>query len=349
MLQVFLSSTERSLTAGTSLRRVVCSGEALPADLKDRFLGHMTGVELHNLYGPTEAAVDVTATQCHQGGETTSVSIGRPVSNTQIYVLARDFRAVPVSVGGELHIGGVQLARLYLNRPELTAEKFIPNPFADQPGGRLYRTGDLSRYRPDGNIEFLGRLDFQVKIRGFRIELGEIEAVLAQYPSVREALVLAREDDGDAKRLVAYLTHGADTPAVPDLRNYLKDRLPEYMVPAAFVLLETFPLNPNGKVDRRALPAPERTWQRQWSDDADSLRPSTEAEISIARVWRSVLLTDDIGLDDKFFDLGGHSLSAIQVMTRLEGELGYQVKFNDLLFQTLRQMAAACEKQSAGA
>jgi acyl carrier protein len=202
---------------------------------------------------------------------------------------------------------------------------------------------------PDGSVEFIGRVDHQVKIRGFRIELGEIEAVLVRQTGVRDAVVLAREDVPGDRRLVAYVVVDLlGGPSTSDLRSTLRTLMPDYMIPTAFVALTEFPLTPNGKVDRRALPAPERTWggRKEWSDFSDdSRRPSTEAEISIARIWGSVLLTDDISVNDKFFDLGGHSLSAIQVITRLERELNYQVKFTDLIFQTLRQIAVACESQ----
>jgi len=255
---------------------------------------------------------------------------------------------MPVGVPGELHIAGRGLARGYLNRADLTADRFVPDPFAAEPGCRMYRTGDRMRWFPDGTLEFLGRMDHQVKIRGFRIELGEIESVLLQHPALEAAVVVAREDVPGDLRLVAYTVARGIPPDVPTLRRHLQESLPAYMVPAAFVPLAALPLTPNGKLDRRALPTPESTWggMRQWSSAAEeSPRPTTEAEIAIARIWRSVLLTDDIGVNDKFFDLGGHSLSAIQVITRLERELNFQIKFNDLIFQTLRQLAVACEKQ----
>jgi acyl-coenzyme A synthetase/AMP-(fatty) acid ligase len=210
---------------------------------------------LHNLYGPTEAAVDVTYWACERGGARRAVPIGRPIANTQIYLLDRELEVVPVGVAGELYIGGEGLARGYLGDPGLTAEKFIPDPFSLTPAARLYGTGDLARYRSGGEIEYLGRRDHQVKVRGFRIELGEIEAALEQYPGVREVVVVVREAAGEDKRLLAYVVAGEGArPGGDELRAFLKARLPEYLVPAVYVFLDRLPLTPNGKVDRRALP-----------------------------------------------------------------------------------------------
>jgi amino acid adenylation domain-containing protein len=254
MLQVFLE--DPGVAACTSLKRVICSGEALPYDLQERFFARL-GAELHNLYGPTEAAVDVTYWACERGSSSRTVPIGRPVYNTKMHVLDERLQPVPIGVAGELFIGGIQLARGYWNRPELTTERFIRDPLSDDPDARLYKTGDLARYRADGAIEYLGRLDFQVKIRGFRIELGEIEAALGQHGAVREVVVVAREDARGDKRLVAYLVaRSQPAPMADELRAHLLKTLPDYMIPAAFVALESMPLNPNGKVDRKALPAP---------------------------------------------------------------------------------------------
>jgi acyl carrier protein len=218
-------------------------------------------------------------------------------------------------VPGELHIGGVGLARGYLNRPELTAERFIPNPFSDEPNARLYKTGDLARYLPDGNIEFLGRMDHQVKIRGFRVELGEIEAVLGQHPTVRETVVMAREDVLGEKRLVAYVVpNQAQAPPISELHHFLKEKLPEYMVPAAFVFLDALPLTPNGKVDRRALPAPDRSRPEL---GRTFVAPRTFVEEGLARIWAEVLRLERVGIHDNFFELGGHSLLATQVISRM--------------------------------
>src|ERR1019366_8835694 len=253
MLRIFLE------TAGVeqckSLRRVICSGGALPFELQERFFQRL-GAEFHNLYGPTEAAVDVSYWQCTPDTELSSVPIGKPIWNTQLYILDKHLRPVPIGVAGELHIGGVNLARGYLKKPELTAQKFIPDPFGLEAGARLYKTGDRARFLPDGNIEYLGRMDHQVKIRGFRIELGEIETALMECPGVKECVVLAREDAPGEKRLVAYVV--AESTA-DELRRLLQDKLPNHMVPAVFVLRDTLPLLSNGKIDRKALPAPVRT------------------------------------------------------------------------------------------
>ena len=256
MLQVFLE--EAGVCDCTSIRRVICSGEALPASMVNRF-GSVLSAELHNLYGPTEAAVDVSYWPCPTDGSTEiqTVPIGRPVWNTQLYVLDCSLSPVPIGVAGELYLGGVQLARGYLNRADLTAERFIPDPFSADAGSRLYKTGDLVKYLPDGNVEYLGRLDHQVKIRGFRIELGEIENALLQHPGVREAVVLAREDSPGDRRLVGYIGSIESDLSASLLREHLLDKLPGYMIPAAFVLLETLPLSANGKIDRKALPAPD--------------------------------------------------------------------------------------------
>ena len=255
MLQLFLE--EKGIESCSSLRRVICSGEALPLELQRKFFSRVKA-ELHNLYGPTEAAVDVTYWKCDRSTELKTVPIGRPIANTQILVLDSSLEPVPIGVPGELYIGGMNLGRGYLGRPELTAERFVPHPFAITPGERLYRTGDLARFLPDGNVDFLGRMDTQVKIRGFRIELGEIEEVLSQHPAVKSVVVLAREDDPGEKRLVAYIVcDSAMEPTVSTLSAFLGAKIPDYMIPSAFVFLKEFPLNPNGKLDRNALPAPE--------------------------------------------------------------------------------------------
>ena len=244
-----------------------------------------------------------------------TVPIGRPIANTRIYILDRELQPVPVGVPGELHIGGDGLARGYLNRPDLTAEKFIADPFSGEPGARLYRTGDLARYRPDGNIEFLGRMDHQVKVRGFRIELGEIEAVLGQHPGLREAVVLAREDGPGDKRLVAYVVahSGGASVAVSELRGFLGEKLPDYMIPSVFVFLDAMPLTPSGKVDRRGLPAPDAA---RPEGQEGYVAPRTPVEEALAGIWAEVLGLDRVGIHDNFFELGGHSLLATQVVSQ---------------------------------
>jgi amino acid adenylation domain-containing protein len=312
LLQMLLE--EDALAICRSLRQVFCGGEALSPALQERFFGHLEA-QLYNLYGPTEATIDVAYWACERGGGRRIVPIGRPIANTQLYLLDTQLQPVPIGVPGELYIGGVSLARGYLHRPELTAEAFVPNPFSAEPGARLYKTGDLARYLPDGNIEFLGRLDNQVKIRGYRIELGEIEITLAHHPAIRQAVILAREDTPGDRRLVAYcvLYHGlvAD---IHELRSFLQTKLPDYMIPATFVMLDALPLTPSGKVDRRALPAPG---QAQPLRSESFVAPRTPIEEFLGGIWASVLQVESVGIHDNFFALGGHSLLAVQVMSRL--------------------------------
>lgn len=312
MLRTFLA--EPAATACTSLRHVICSGEALTHDLQEKFFA-LLPCELHNLYGPTEAAVDVTHWTCQRASQSPVVPIGRPVANTRMHVLDAQLREVPVGADGELHIGGVQVGLGYHNRPALTAEKFIPDPFSSDPAARLYKTGDLARWLPDGSIDYLGRLDFQVKLRGFRIELGEIESVLAQHPTIKQAVVTAQEQPGGDKRLVAYLSsRNGHSATVGELHTHLLARLPEYMVPAWFMWLDQIPLSPNGKVDRKALPAPSRArpFLAQPFAEARNL-----LERQIVEIWQRVLAVDAIGIDDRFFELGGDSLG----LTRVHAEL----------------------------
>ncbi len=324
MLDVFLDElTEPELAACSSLRRVIVSGEALGAGLAVRFRERLgrRGVELHNLYGPTEAAVDVTWQRCDGETGERPVPIGRPIANTRIHLLDRAFREVPVGVAGELCIGGVQLARGYLGRPERTAERFVPDPLAG-PGDRLYRTGDLARRLPDGAVEFLGRLDHQVKVRGFRLELGEVEAALAARPEVREAVAAVR-GTGPAARLVAWVVPATGEAAVPSaLREALRQRLPEPMVPSAVVVLPALPLTPNGKVDRRALPEPEGSREGSL---APFVAPRTPGEEALAALWRELLGVERIGVHDHFFDLGGHSLLATQLLSRVREAFGVEL------------------------
>ncbi|RKH14651.1 amino acid adenylation domain-containing protein [Corallococcus sp. CA053C] len=341
MLQAFLD--EPGVEGCTSLKRVVCSGEALPLELKELCLRKLPGAGLHNLYGPTEAAVDVTFHACQPNDGRRSVPIGRPVDNTQIRILDAELQPVPQGAAGELYIGGVQVGRGYLARPSLTAERFIPDPYATTPGARLYRTGDVARWLPDGEVEYLGRADFQVKIRGLRIELGEIEASLEKHPSVRQAVVLAREDRPGQKRLVAYVTGRESTPEAGVLRAFLLERLPEYMVPSNVVVLERMPLSPNGKADRKALPAPEL-------GGADPSRPfvapGTAIEQQIAQAWKDLLHVERVGLDDPFFELGGNSLLALQLHRRLTAELGVQLALTDLFqYPTVRALATRLSRR----
>jgi amino acid adenylation domain-containing protein len=309
MLQPFVEAVEAGRCA--SLRHVVCSGEALPPALVERFYDRFAGpVVLTNLYGPTEAAVDVSCWTCAREDAAGVVPIGRPVWNTQLYVLDASLKPVPVGVPGELYIGGVQVARGYQGRAAMTAERFVPDPFSVRGGARLYRTGDRARWRADGAVEYLGRLDFQVKVRGFRIELGEIEAALRQAPGVSDCAVVAREDETGDRRLVAYVVGGAEA---DELRDRLRQSLPEYMVPAAFVPLEALPLTANGKLDRKALPAPEGDAYARRSYEA----PLGEVEAALAGIWAEVLGVERVGRWDNFFQLGGHSLLAIKVIGQM--------------------------------
>ncbi len=311
MLQAFLESP--GVARCTTLRQIFCSGEALPAALPPQVTAHLPAARLHNLYGPTEAAIDVTAWSCPPTRDVTAVPIGRPIANTQAYVLDPQGQAVPVGVPGELYIGGVAVARGYHRRPSLTAERFVPDPFSTVAGQRLYRTGDFVRFRADGALDYLGRLDHQVKIRGFRIELGEIEEVLRRQPGVREAVVVARTEASGTKRLVAYVT--TDPAAVVDvaiLRQGLAHRLPEYMVPAVILALMTLPLSSNGKVDRKALPVPEVESLRTATYEV----PQTETEQTLAAIWSQVLGLSRVGRHDNFFELGGDSITSLQILAR---------------------------------
>ncbi len=314
----------------------------------DRLTHHPTPslpFELVNNYGPTESTVVATfGFVPPQNQADRAPPIGRPISNTQVYLLDRNLQPVPIGVPGELYIGGDGLARGYLRRPNLTKEKFIPNPFSNESGARMYRTGDLARYLPDGNIEFLGRIDHQVKIRGFRIELGEIEAVLVQYPAVRETVVLAREDDPGDKRLVAYVVpQGEQKLAVGDLQVFLRRKLPDHMVPSAFIMLEALPLTPNGKVDRRALPAPDIA-RPEWGEAF--VAPYTPIEKELAQIWCDVLGIRQVSISDNFFNLGGHSLLATQVTSRIRDAFHVEMPIRNL-FETaiIADLATVIERK----
>ncbi|GAB6041222.1 amino acid adenylation domain-containing protein [Endothiovibrio diazotrophicus] len=323
---------------GNDQLKILCGGEALPRPLAAQLLAR--GESLWNLYGPTEATIWSTLQQVREepGAREESVPIGRPIGNTQVYILDPYRQQVPVGVAGELYIGGDGLAAGYLKRPELTAERFIANPFG---AGRLYRTGDGCRYRPDGAIEYLGRLDGQVKVQGFRIELGEIEAVLGDAPAVRACAVAARAE-GEEKRLVAYVVaDDAERCRPGELRRFLQARLPGYMVPSAFVLLDELPLTPNGKVDRKALPAPDAANLGRETQYAPPRNPTEEG---LATIWRDVLKIGRIGIHDSFFTLGGHSLLATQVVSRIRRQFGVQLPLRRLFTHpTIAALAAVVE------
>jgi len=347
MLTAFLA--EDGVEACTSLRRVICSGEELPLSSAIAFTTRLPRCELHNLYGPTEAAVDVSAWQCEPSalGRLMTIPIGAPIANMRLYILDERLSPVPTGCAGELYLGGVGLARGYHRRPGLTASRFVPDPFAADPGGRLYRTGDLARWRlssgpgpaPRGVIEFLGRIDHQVKLRGLRIELGEIESTLREQYGVTEAAVVVREDVPNDKRLVAYVVGTGES---AELKAALKRMLPEYMVPSAFVTMSSLPLSPNGKLDRTALPAPVASRESSAMQSA----PRDETQRLLARIWSAVLGTDVQGIDEDFFDLGGHSMLATQVVARIRraNRNGRAVGVMDLFqHRTIRELAAFME------
>ena len=293
-----------------SLQTIIVAGEKAPPGLVAKW---STGRRFFNAYGPTESTVCATVAECI---EEDNVLIGRPIANTQIYLLDQQQQPVPIGVSGEIYIGGVGIARGYLNQPELTEEKFVPNPFNNSPEALLYRTGDLARYRPDGNLEFIGRIDDQVKLRGFRIELGEIEAALSQHIHVKQALVTVQEESADSKRLVAYvLPAQTEEVSVSDLREYLKEKLPQYMIPNFFVLLDEVSLTPNGKLDRKALQQIDLTQTKQ---GANLVLPRNSTELQLALIWEEILNIHPIGVQDNFFDLGGHSLLAVSLMAKIQ-------------------------------
>jgi amino acid adenylation domain-containing protein len=356
MLRVFLQ--EGGLEACESLKRVICSGEALSVELRQSFFERMDA-QLHNLYGPTEASIDVTSWVCSPEDDMTTVPIGRPIANTQILILDDHLQPVPCGIVGELHIGGMALGRGYFARPDLTAERFIPNPFGQEPGARLFKTSDLARHMSDGSIEYLGRMDYQVKIRGLRIELGEIEAALSQHPAIQDAVVVAKEYSPQDRRLIAYVVlnqlyeeisdgeidgHAGQEWTSPDqlireLRTALKERLPDYMIPSAFVMLDAFPLMPNGKLNRNALPRPEGS---RSETEADFITPQTDLEQTIADVWRTVLKVDRVGIYNNFFELGGHSLLIIDVHIRLQKILGQEFSVIEMFRNPTIHSLAAC-------
>ncbi|HKV36649.1 MAG TPA: amino acid adenylation domain-containing protein [Pyrinomonadaceae bacterium] len=320
MLAVFLEE-QGVEAAAAKLRRVICSGEALSADLMERFFARLPGVDLHNLYGPTEAAVDVTAWKCEVRGDG-RVPIGRPVANTTMYVVDTRQELVGVGVPGELYIGGVQVGRGYLNRPSLTAERFIPDPYSAEPGARMYRTGDVARWLADGEIEYLGRADQQVKIRGQRIELGEIEAALRRATGVREAAVMVRETgEGEQawRGLVGYVVGDA---VWEELREELQRELPEGMIPGTWVRLDQLPLTPSGKLDRRALPAPDMARPQLRAPFAP---PTTPTETKLSEIWSEILKVTPIGIHDDFFALGGDSLLAIRLIFKTRSLLHVEI------------------------
>ncbi len=321
---------------------VLLGGEALPAELAERTFAEFPDVALWNHYGPTEATVNTTVARVRPGGR---ISIGRPIANVRVYLLDGHGAPVPVGAPGELHVGGVGVSRGYLGRPELTAERYLPDPFSGEAGARMYRSGDRVRWRGDGELEYVGRTDFQVKVRGYRIELGEIEAALERHPAVREAVALVLGDAAGEPRLVGYVVPEAgEAPDEASLREYLAERVPEYMVPGSFVTLAALPRTPNGKTDRRALPAPE------WEGSGEGyVAPTTPTEEGIAAAWAEVLRVERVGIHDNFFALGGHSLLATRVVSRLRQELGRDVPLRAMFENpTVAGLAAAVDAMGDG-
>jgi len=331
-----------------SLREIITSGEQLQITRQiANWFEKLKGCTLYNQYGPSETHVVTAFTLTGSPSDWPALPpIGRPISNAQIYLLDGQLQPVPTGVIGEMYIDGVSLARGYLNRPDLTIEKFIPNPFSKEHGRFLYKTGDLARYLPDGNIEFLGRIDHQVKIRGFRIELGEIEAMLSQHPAVQEAVVMVREDVPGDKRLVAYFVpKQKQATTINNLGRFLKEQLPEYMVPVAFVMLDTLPLTPSGKVDRKSLPAPNRSEFDLNLQDA-FIAPRDNLELQLLRIWEKLLNINPISVTDNFFDLGGHSLLAVNLIAKIQKQFGQNLPLATL-FQgsTIEQLASILRHQ----
>ncbi|WP_086691624.1 amino acid adenylation domain-containing protein [Nostoc sp. T09] len=340
---LLLSSTPKSILPR---QRLVLGGEAATWQLIEQIQKYTPDCQIFNHYGPTEATVGVLTHSVEDCKELSSktVPLGKPLANTQVYVLEEQLKLAPIGVKGEVYIGGAGLARCYLDQPELTAVKFIPNPFSEEPGTRLYKTGDLGRYLPDSTIEFLGRSDYQVKIRGFRIELAEIEVVLCQHPLVRESVVVAREEASGEKRLVAYLVPKDESllenAKLSDWRSFLTEKLPDYMVPSSFVILPTLPLTSNGKVNRQELPAPEEV-QRQ----INGKMPRTPVEEVIAGIWSQILNLEQVGIDDNFFELGGHSLLATQIASKIREALQVDLPLRSLFeLPTVAALAEHIEK-----
>jgi amino acid adenylation domain-containing protein len=325
-----------------SVRVVNLAGEPLQNTLAQKIYQQETIEQVFNLYGPSEDTTYSTFALVKKGAKDLP-SIGRPITNTQVYILNHHFQYVPIGVTGELYIGGAGLARGYLNRPELTKEKFISNPFSNTPNARLYKTGDLVRYLSDGNIEFLGRLDNQVKIRGFRIELGEIEATLIQHPQIQEIVVMAREDVPGDKRLIAYFVAAKQSvPSTTQLHQFLANKLPDYMIPSTFISLKNLPLTSNGKVDRNALPEPQKIQRKV---NASYVAAQTQLEQTIAKVWQEVLQVENVGVQESFFELGGHSLLVVQMQEKLVKALNRQMPVA-ILFQysTIQALAQYLSK-----
>lgn len=342
MLQVFIDKVDPEQC--TSLRRVTCGGEVMSLELQTKFM-EFSEAELLNVYGPTEAVVAVTYKHCRQEPDQNVISIGRPVANTQIYLLDEQLRPVPLGCPGELYIGGVQVARGYLNQADLTAERFVRNPFSDDPENRIYRTGDLAKFRDDGQIDYIGRVDFQVKIRGLRIELGEIEARLGEIGGIKQNVVVVREDQPGDKRIVAYYESNDNCELVADeLRQQLKASLPSYMIPQYFVEMAKLPLTSNEKVDRKALPEPSINFEE---DNVAIVEANTETEKMLTSIWGDLIGIDKVSIDANFFDLGGHSLLAMQAISEVKKACDVDIPVALMISETLVQIAANIDGDDA--
>jgi acyl-coenzyme A synthetase/AMP-(fatty) acid ligase len=323
LLRVLTDAPE--LEQCSALRRVFCGGEPLPADVQQTFHRRLPRAELHNLYGPTEATIDATAWRCLPNSESGPPPIGRPIWNTRAYVLDAARQLLPRGVVGELCLGGSGIARGYLGRPGLTAERFVPDPFSDELGARMYCVGDLVQWRDDGALHFVGRIDHQLKIRGNRVEPGEIESALQQSSGVQEVAVVGRTDHDDDPYLVAYLVASDGGVSIEALQEGLRQTLPEYMIPSAFVVLDALPLMANGKLDRSALPPPSLAMSAAYRE------PRTATEQALCTIFAEVLGVDRVGVDDDFFAIGGHSLSAMRVIMRSRAQLGIPLSFRTML------------------
>ncbi len=324
------------------METIICAGEPCTDDIVKRWCNSQR--RFFNAYGPTEATVWSTVAEISTINE--KPPIGRPIANTQVYILDKYLQPLPIGIPGELYISGEGLASGYLNRPELTNEKFIPNPFIDKKGARIYKTGDLARYRPDGNIEFLGRIDNQVKIRGFRIELSEIETVLTQHQTVQKAVVIVKENVSGDRYLVAYIVPNVETQnLVSLLRKFLKEKLPEYMVPKAFVMLDFLPLTASGKVDRLALT--ELDTPTSHSIDKAYIAPRTQTESMLAKIWAELLNVERVGIHDNFFDLGGDSLLTVRLMKQIHKHFERELSLSTLFLNPTIESLAACLSSKA--
>src|SRR5215213_8250361 len=347
MLEAFLEGAEAGKCG--SLKRVICSGEALSVELERKFYREMRA-ELHNLYGPTEASVDVTYWECERESRRRTVPIGRPIANTRVYILDKQMRVAPIGVAGELYLGGVGLGRGYEGRADLTGERFVPNPFSRQGGARLYRTGDIGSYGESGEIRYHGRQDNQVKVRGYRIEVGEIEQRLKEQEGIQEAVVVCREDDRGSKRLEAYIVGGEREVREEEIKRSLREKVPEYMVPGVYVMMERLPVTASGKIDREALKlasqkaarvegAGEKRAGAEGAGERMFQEPQSSVEKQLASIWSEVLGLERVGIDDNFFELGGDSILSIQIIARANRAGIHLTPRQIFQHQNIRQLA----------